>query len=429
MSLALLGGKPIRTAAIPSYNTIGAAEKEAVQRVMDRGVLSGFYGSHCDEFYGGPEVQAFEKAWSELMQAPHVVSMNSATSGLFAAVAAVGIEAGDEVIVSPYTMSATAAAILAYRAIPVFADIDPEIFCLDPKAVEKAITPKTTAIIVTHLFGHPADMVALMAIAQRHQLKVIEDCAQSPGALALGQYTGLAGDVGVFSLNCHKIIQCGEGGVCVTREPEIAKRLQLVRNHGEAVIAGGFGVKETRNLLGFNYRLTEIQAAIGREQLKKLMPLTAHRQQLAQHLNQRLHGLPGITVPVTREGYTHGEYVYSVLIDEETVGIGRNDFAQALSAEGFPVMAGYMKPLYEQRLYQEGLHTLWSDYKEISPTPRYGSKMCPVTESVEARLLGFEWLRDPLTTADIDQLADAFEKIVQHRTELSTKGNSAHAKA
>ncbi len=423
--LALFGGPPVRATPIPCYTTIGEAEKRAAQRVLESGVLSNFYGSHCPEFYGGPEVQAFEREWAAYMQVPYAVTMNSATSGLFAAVGALEIGPGDEVIVSPYTMSATAAGILVYHAIPVFADIDPEIFCLNPESVERAITPRTKAIIVTHLFGHPADLEGLLRVARRHGLRVIEDAAQSPGALHHGRSTGTIGDIGVFSLNCHKIIQTGEGGVCVTNDAELAKRLQLIRNHAEAVVSQGMPVTSLVNMVGWNYRMTEIEAAIGREQLKRLRELTDRRQHLAAHLSKRLSALPGVQPPTVRDGCTHGYYVYALLLDPEAVGISRDLFARALRAEGIPVMAGYMRPLYLQEVYQRkilfgksGCPFTCSHY---DGTVDYREGLCPVTEQVEQRLLGFECVRDPLTVRDMETIADAFEKVLDEVETLRTK--------
>lgn len=405
--LALLGGAPIRRDPIPPHKTIGDAEKRAAMRVLDSGVLSNFYGSHCPEFYGGDEVQAFEREWAAFMRVPQVVAVNSATSGLFAAVGALGIQPGDEVIVSPYTMSATAAGIFVYGGVPVFADIDPEIFCLDPASIEAAITPRTKAIVVTHLFGHPADMDGIMSVARRHGLGVIEDCAQSPGASYHGDYTGTRGDIGVFSLNCHKIIQTGEGGMCTTKDEELARRMQLIRNHAEAVIAQGLPVRSLVNMVGFNYRMTEIEAAIGREQLKRLHGLTEERQRLAARLSDRLRRLPGVRPPVVRPRCTHGYYVYAVLLDPTAVGVPRDTFAAALTAEGIPANAGYMRPLYTQPIYRTGPRAA-----------EYRDGLCPVVEDVQSRLLGFEIVRAPLGDRDMDMIADAFEKVLAHAAEL-----------
>lgn len=167
-------------------------------------------------------------------------------------------------------MTATATAIVVNNAVPVFADIDPETFCLMPEAIEKKITSRTRAIVVVHIYGHPADMDGIMALAKRHNLVVIEDAAQSLGASYRGRQTGTVGHMGVHSLNCHKLIQTGEGGMIFTNDDEYAKRLQLIRNHAEAVVATGMPVKSLVNLIGWNYRMNEIEAAISMTQLDKL---------------------------------------------------------------------------------------------------------------------------------------------------------------
>jgi len=199
----------------------------------------------------------------------HTVSMNSATSGLFAAMGAVGIGPGDEVIVPPYTMSATAMAPLIYGGIPVFADIEEKTFGLDPAAVRKAVTPRTKAIIAVNLFGHPARLDELLEIAKERHLFLVEDNAQGPLAEDQGRYAGTLGHIGVFSLNYHKHIHTGEGGMCVTQDDDLALRLQLIRNHGENAV-GPLETSDLTNLIGFNFRMTEIQAAIGIEQLKSI---------------------------------------------------------------------------------------------------------------------------------------------------------------
>lgn len=178
--LAIHGGEKIRDHYFPGYRTIGAEERQAVQRVMERGVLSRFLGSWHSDFYGGEEIQAFEAEWASYFKVKHAIAVNSATSALYAAVGACGIEPGDEVIVSPYTMSASATAPLTYGAIPVFADIEPQHYCLDAQSVEARITERTRAIIIVDIFGQPYDADAINAIARKRNLKIIEDCAQAP---------------------------------------------------------------------------------------------------------------------------------------------------------------------------------------------------------------------------------------------------------
>src|SRR4051794_1140057 len=227
---------------------------------MDSGVLSQYIGAWGEDFMGGPRVRALEAAWAERFEVRHALSMNSATSGLNAAAAAAGVGPGDEVIVSPYTMTASAVCALVHGAIPVFADIEPDTFCLDPRSVRERITPRTKAIVAVDIFGCPADFDALLEIAREHELVLIEDAAQAPGATRGGRPAGTLGHIGIYSLNYHKTIQCGEGGVVVTDDDALAERLALARNHGEAVVAD-MGSRAA-DVLGFNYRLGELEAAI-----------------------------------------------------------------------------------------------------------------------------------------------------------------------
>ena len=279
--LAINGGVPVRSKDWLDNFTTGDEEIEAARRVIESGYLSKFEGSFTPDppfsFDGGPEVQRLEQLWSEYYEIKHSVSMNSATSGLFASIGALGIGFGDEVIVSPYTMTAAAAAPLIYGAIPVFADVEPNSGCLDPISIEKVITPSTRAIIVVHQFGFAANMRAIKQIAKRYDLRIIEDCAQAHGATFNGQPVGTFGDIGIFSLNVNKTIQAGEGAVCVTNNEDLCYRLKLIRNHGEAVV-GPAEYKEITNC-GFNYRMTEVTAAIVAEQLK-LNRLNENRQLL-----------------------------------------------------------------------------------------------------------------------------------------------------
>src|SRR3954447_25307325 len=188
--LAIEGGAAVRTAPFPLYRTIGAEEKAAVAEVLDSGTLSAFLGTWSPEFFGGPRVRKLEEEWCANFGVAHAVSMNSATSGLYAALGAAGIGPGDEVIVSPYTMSASAAGPLIYNAIPVFADIDPETFCISAESIRKVLSPHTKAIVVVDIFGQPADMDAIMALAEERGIIVIEDAAQAPGAKSGERYAG-----------------------------------------------------------------------------------------------------------------------------------------------------------------------------------------------------------------------------------------------
>ena len=211
--MALLGGDPMKPNPLPKYNTIGKDEKKAVMKVLDTGELSGFIASNGKEFFGGTEVQSFEEEFSTFFSTKFSISANSATTALHSAICALGVEPGDEVIVPPYTMSASATCVLFAGGTPVFSDIDDEIFCIDPKFVEPLITKNTKGIVAVNLFGHPAKLFELRKLADKYGLFLLEDNAQDLGIDK--KFTGTIGDIGVFSFNRHKTIQSGEGGVAI----------------------------------------------------------------------------------------------------------------------------------------------------------------------------------------------------------------------
>jgi perosamine synthetase len=413
--LALLGGPKTINKPFRRYNPIGREEAEAVQRVMESGVLSQFLGRWGPDFFGGPRVQEFERACEAYFGVKHAVTVNSATSGLIAAVGAIGIEPGDEVIVSPWTMSASATAILHWNAIPVFADIDPETFCLDPRSVEANITAYTKAIMAVDIFGHPADMDALTAIAKRHGLKIITDAAQAPGVRDRGEFAGTLADVGCFSLNYHKHIHTGEGGVLVTEDDLLADRLRMIRNHAEAV-AGDREEMDLSNMVGHNFRLGEIEAAIGFEQLKKLAGFVASRQRAANRLTEGLVGLRGLRTPIVRPGRTHAYYMYPLVMDVEEVGVTRAKVIKALDAEGVKgLAAGYVNihlmPMYQKKIAYGSRGFPWTSpiaHRNVS----YEKGICPIAERLhEHTYIGFAMCMHELSDEDIDLVIAAFRKV------------------
>jgi perosamine synthetase len=419
--LAILGGPPTITVKFPPYNTYGPEEVEAARQVVESGVLSKFLGAWHEDFYGGMKVREFERAWAEYFGVKFAVSVNSATSGLIAAVGALGVEPGDEVIVSPWTMSATATAILVWNAIPVFADIEADTFNLDPRSVEAHITPLTRAIVVPDIFGHAADLDAIMAMARKHGLAVIEDAAQAPAARYRESYVGAVADIGVFSLNYHKHIHTGEGGMCVTHDEALAERLQLIRNHAEAV-APGKGVANLTNLIGFNFRLGEIEAAMGLEQLKKLSRVVEERSRAGERLSRGLAGLQGLTTPVVKEGCTHVYYVYPLKIDTGALP-SRDVLIAALRAEGVPgLFAGYtnihLLPVYQKKIGYGSKGFPW--VPEIyRGQVAYGKGICPVAEDLhDNSMIGLLLCLHTYTEAEVDLVIKAFHKVWEHLKEL-----------
>ena len=251
-----------------NFSTIGKEEFNAVKDVLKSGILSGFVAGYPNGFNGGKYNQLFENKVKSFYKCKHAIALNSWTSGLIASVGALDVNPGDEIIVSPWTMSATATAILHWNAIPVFADIEPNTFSIDPIKVKKLITKKTKAIITVDIFGHPSKLLELKKIVKNKNIKIITDSAQSPYSFYGNRLAGTQSDIGGFSFNCHKHIQTGEGGVVVTNNKKLAERIKLIRNHAEAIIEKK--IKKINNLVGYNFRLGEMEAAIGIQQLRKL---------------------------------------------------------------------------------------------------------------------------------------------------------------
>jgi dTDP-4-amino-4,6-dideoxygalactose transaminase len=419
--LALNGGVPLITESFPRYNPIGREELDAAHAVIESGRLSDFLGSWGPGFFGGEQVKAFEEAWASHFGVEHAVSMNSNTSGLVAALGAVGLSPGDEVIVSPWTMSATATAILVWNAIPVFADIEEETFNLGPASIERNVTEQTRAILVTDIFGHPAEYDEIGRIAEKHGLAVIEDAAQAPGASYKGRPAGTLADIGVFSLNFHKHIHTGEGGVCVTNDLKLAERLQLIRNHGEAVVEAK-GELDISNIIGFNFRLTEVQAAIGIEQLKKLDRIVAAKSLAATRLSDRLNHLGGLRTPIVKEDCIHSFYGYPFLVDDQVIGVPRDRIVEALRAEGLLAAGGYcnlhLLPMYQQRIaYGTGGFPWTSECYQGNVS--YDKGICPVAERLHERdYMTVGWALYKNTDEQVDLTADVFEKIWDHLDEL-----------
>jgi dTDP-4-amino-4,6-dideoxygalactose transaminase len=424
-TLALLGGTPTRTRPFPAYRVFGPEEQEAARRVIDSGVLSRFLGAWHEDFYGGPEVRAFEEQWASIVGVAHGISVNSCTSGLYAAVGAAGVGPGDEVIVSPYTMAASATAPMIFNAVPVFADIDPASYCLSAETIAARLTPRTKAILVVHIFGQSADMDPIMELATAHDLVVIEDCAQAPFATYKGRPVGSLGHMGVFSLNYHKHIHTGEGGMVTTADAGLAERLQLIRNHAEAVVERK-GVGDLRNMVGFNFRLGEIEAAIGREQLRKGPALISRRRANVAYLERQLDGLAGLTMPATRDGSEHVYYAHTLDYDAGVTGVPRETLVKALKAELPPtelreregplIGMGYVKPLYLLPIFQQQIAYGGKGCPFACPhyegKTEYARGLCPNVERAHfERVITHEMMRPGMAQQDLDDVAAAFHKV------------------
>jgi dTDP-4-amino-4,6-dideoxygalactose transaminase len=413
--LALFGGKKVRETPFPKHPIITNEEKNAVLEVLESGNLSTFIASPGEQFLGGKKIKEFERKFADYLGVKYAIAFNSATSALHAAVVAIGVNPGEEVIVPPYTFTSTATSVLMHNAIPVFSDVKNDIYCLDPNKLGNVVTPLTRAVIPVHLFGHPCDMDEIVRFANQNNLKIIEDCAQAPGAKYKERNVGTIGDCGIFSFQETKNMMTGEGGMLVTDDEDIAKVAQMVRNHGEVLLPVQKERTYRSEILGWGYRMTELEAAIGIVQLSKLDKMNEERINLCQYLTDKIKTLNGFE-HTTYDFVKHVYYVYSFSYDQNKVGISRDKFCEAVRAEGIPMFGGYVKPLYLNPLYMERRAFAFKNY---SGNVKYEKGICPVTESLhEEKLIMTPVCRPPATLEDMDDIFEAITKVIDNKDEL-----------
>jgi len=313
---------------------IGEEEKAEVLKVLESGVLT------TSSLEGGEYVRRFESSLRSFLNVKHAVAVNSGTSALYAALLALEIKPGDEVLVPSFTFLATVNVVLNVGARPIFVDIDPRWhYNISPEDLERKVTANSRAVIPVHLYGHPADINRIREIADRHKLYVVEDAAQSLGATYRGRQTGTLGDVGCFSLYPSKVITCGEGGFVVTDDDDLAERLRMVRNHG--VMHGYDSV-----ILGFNLRMPEMEAAIAVVQMSRLESLLEARRRNARLLSSLISGLEDVVLPGEGEGCASNWYLYTVAVKGE-----RDRVLEHLNSKGVGAAVYYRLPVHKTPLY------------------------------------------------------------------------------
>lgn len=409
-SLAINGGTPVRTAPFPtsgdaSGRDIGDEELANLTQVIRSGKLFR---------YGGAFVEKFERDFAALHGVAHAVACTSGTASIHLAVAAINPDPGDEIITSPITDMGSVAPILMQNAVPIFADLDPETYTLDPRSVEERISDRTRAIIPVHLFGNPADMDALLAIASQHGLALIEDCCQAYLAEYRGRLVGTLGDVGCFSLQQSKHITCGDGGITITGREDLAERARLFADKGWPRTG------EVRDylFLGINYRMNELSGAVACAQLGKVEKAVAGRRKVASLLTERLKSVPEVQTPVVRDGCKHSYWYYPVTLREGSLRVSPREFARALSAEGIPASAGYIgRPIYmspalkEKRTY--GRSHCPYDCPAYGKPLEYREEDCPVTLDILRRLILLP-CNEMFSEKDVDDVAQGIAKVVDY---------------
>jgi dTDP-4-amino-4,6-dideoxygalactose transaminase len=406
-ALALLGGEPVRRLPYPSWPVFDDRDIQVVTQVIKSGNWGGFP-------YPGPQTSAFIRSFLELQGGNHAVAMANGTVTLEVACRAAGLGWGDEVIVPAYTFQATAAGPMAAGVVPVIADIDPETYCIAPAAIEAAITEKTRAIIPVHNGAQMADMDAIMDIAERYNLIVIEDCAHAHGARWRGQGAGTFGHFGSFSLQSSKTLTSGEGGILICANQELADRAASIIDCGRPHDLAG----ETYTM-GANYRMAEMQAGLANVAIKRFPAQMTEREAMAAYLDEALSEIPGIRV--LRRDIRHTRrsfYRYIFAIDPGFLGFDHALMVNALRKEGIPVDTGY-PAMHRYALFQPQLSRL--------PVPsafpeRLRFEKMRFPEAERAAEHEAVWVNENVFRAGpqgIDDVTDALKKIVQHKDRLA----------
>jgi dTDP-4-amino-4,6-dideoxygalactose transaminase len=348
---------------------IGEEEKKLVMEVLDSGMLA-----------QGQKVAALEQAFQELCSIKHAIATTSGTTALHIALLAHGIGSGDEVITSPFTFIASANSILFTGATPVFVDIDEETFNIDPNLIEQAITPRTKAILPIHLYGYVCDMDAIMDIAERHNLVVIEDACQAVGAKFKGKTAGSFG-TGTFSLYATKNVMSGEGGMITTDDDRIAEKCRLLRSHG-------MKVRYYHDMLGYNYRMSDLHAAIGLAQMQRLSEFTVIRQANAKYLNEKI---TSVITPKVKPNYEHVWHQYTIRVNGNK---DRDAAVSQLNEAGIGTGIFYPVPVHQQKYIQEML----------------GEISLPIAEKLAREVISLP-VHPQVTKSDLEKIVSEVNKL------------------
>jgi perosamine synthetase len=348
---------------------IGDKEKQLVMEVLESGMLA-----------QGPKVAALEKAFADVCEVKHAIATTSGTTALHLALLAHGVGEGDEVITTPFTFIASANSILFTGAKPVFVDIEPETFNIDPNQIEAAVTPKTKAILPVHLYGYVCDMDAIMAIAEKYDLAVIEDACQAVGASFKGQKAGGFG-TGTFSLYATKNVMSGEGGMITTNQDDIAEYCRMVRSHG-------MKVRYYHDMLGYNYRMSDLHAAIGLAQMGRLEKFTEQRKENAAYLNAHIDS---VVTPSVKPGYDHVWHQYTIRVND---GRDRDAAVKKLNDAGIGTGIFYPVPVHQQ------------DYMR----DLVGEYHLPVSEKLAKEVISLP-VHPQVTQSDLEKIVEEVNKL------------------
>ena len=404
--LAILGGQPVKETPFPAWPIYDAKEKEALLEVLNSQIWWRTPGTKTLEF---------EQKFATYHQAKHGIAVTNGTAALEVSMAALGIKPGDEVILPNFTFVATASAVLFTGALPVLVDITPDTYCIDPELAEAAITPRTKAIIVVHMGGHPADMDALIKITQKHHLKLVEDSAHAHGSEWKGQKIGALGDIGTFSFQQSKLMTAGEGGMIITNDDELERLARSIHDCGRMPDEWFY----SHFIYGSNYRLSEWQGAVLTQQLARLDQQTKARTRNAAYLDDELSKIEGITPQALDSRVTlNGHYAYIFHYDQSVFSnLPTERFIEALNKEGIPTQASY-PPIHQLDLFKSG------DYRKRLSSNQANEEHSFFLNEFPNTLRGAwetVWLPQTVllgSKEDMEQTVEAIRKIQYYATEL-----------
>lgn len=403
--LAINGGPRVRTRPLVAGKKVGAEELRELVDVIYSGQMNR---------WGGTKVKQFETEFAGLLGVKHAIASTSGTASLHVAMGMVNPDPGDEIITAPITDIGTVIPILYQGAIPIFADVHPETFTIDPVDVERKITPKTRAIIAVHLAGSPCDMDALVDIGKRHNLTVVEDCSQAHLSEYHGHPAGTIGDIGCFSLQQSKHITCGDGGITVTNDDDFGLRGKLFADKGWH--RDEYGPRRY-TLLGMNYRMTELQGAVALAQVRKLENVIAGRRRNGDLLTRLIADAPNICPQKLLDNCRHTYWHYELAVDRDAP-FTADDFAKALRAEGISGSAHYIgKPIFlchealaARRIFGNSHYPF--DHPNARPGISYAEGDCPVCEDVLDRLVVLP-MSEHYTEEDVRDMAKGVNKVAR----------------
>ncbi len=396
---AIAGGEPAKRTPFGREKRYGEEELQQLREALEQGSL--FYAH-------GNKVKTLEQQFAQMNGVPYAIACSSGTVGIHSALIATGLSPGDEVITAPITDMGSVIPILYQGAIPVFADLNPHTYTLLPESVEAHITSRTRAVLAVHLWGNACDLHALRDICRRHNLWLIEDCAQAFGCRYASEPVGTIGDIGCFSLNEFKHISCGDGGIVITRNETLARRLRLATDKCYSREPGV--TQRNPTFLANNYRMTELQGAVALAQLPKLEGIVARRRRWCEALSERLRGLPSISLPQPTPGCEPSWWFYMLRVVPGALGADADAFAEALRAEGLPASAHYIgQCVYEYPIFTN--HSAFERGTHAYSTRSYGKGLCPFAEAILDTCVILS-VNEAYTETDLEETAHAIRRVV-----------------